>query len=277
MPPSRWAALVRAEDPDGCEVALIGLADDTGVGLNGGRVGARDGPAAVRDALARFGASDAASGPWPRVFDAGDIIPGDSLDETHDRITEAVGAVLDLGLMPVGIGGGHDLTFPCVRAVAQRVGPMVGVYCDPHLDVRAEAGSGMSFRRLVEDCGVAELHIHGFDPMVNTADHLAWFQAHGGHIDSFGPASPWPAGEVFVSLDLDVLDQSCAPGVSAMNPCGWSPTLARAWALAAGRHARVRCFDIMELNPRCDEQGRTARLAAMLVLSFLRGFAERGR
>jgi arginase family enzyme len=44
---------------------------------------------------------------------------------------------------------------------------------------------------------------------------------------------------------------------------------------AAGRNPALKCFDIMELNPLCDESGRTARLAAHLFLTFLRGYSER--
>jgi arginase family enzyme len=46
-------------------------------------------------------------------------------------------------------------------------------------------------------------------------------------------------------------------------------------ALLAGQDPGVRCFDIMELCPAHDEGGRTARLAAHVFLSFLRGFAGR--
>ena len=41
------------------------------------------------------------------------------------------------------------------------------------------------------------------------------------------------------------------------------------------RSPHIRCFDIMELNPAFDPDGRTARLAAHLFLSFLRDFAKR--
>lgn len=89
-------------------MGLIGLADDLGVRLNSGRPGAKGGPSAFRAALARYGSSDAA---WPGVFDAGDVdpAPGDdaaALDRTHARVTEAVAALLDAGLLPVGVGGG---------------------------------------------------------------------------------------------------------------------------------------------------------------------------
>ena len=276
---SKFGSLIQTADAGGCRIALIGLGDDTGVRLNGGRLGAAWGPSTFRWALSQYGVACPGGWEWPRVFDAGDIEVGRDIHETHEWVTEAVGAVLEAGLLPVGIGGGHDLTFPFVRAVTQRSPqPMRGVYFDAHLDVRAEVGSGMPFRALVEQCGVRGLHVHGLDEFANAAEHVAWFAKHGGVIEPAGalPApGTWPSGELFISLDLDVIDAAYAPGVSAMNPSGWTPAQAAAWARAAGRELRVRCFDIMELSPAHDRGNRTARVAAHVFLSFLRGFAER--
>ncbi len=275
--PGRFAASVRTDRPDGCLVALVGLADDLGVKLNGGRVGAIQGPSAFRRALARLGAAEPDGLTWPGVFDAGDVAPAASLEETHLRVTQAVEAILKLGLLPVGIGGGHDLTFPFVRAVAKRFRPLAGVYFDAHTDVRETAGSGMAFRRLLEDGDVAELHLHGFRPWVNSAAHAAWLRGHGGRIHEDGRPVGLPAGprHLFVSFDLDVLDMSQAPGVSAPNPCGWSVREAQPWVERAGAEPRVRAFDLMELCPPHDEGGRTARVAAHLFLAFLSGVARR--
>ncbi|GAB4386160.1 MAG: formimidoylglutamase [Phycisphaerales bacterium] len=273
--PGRMASGIWHTRPDEAQIALIGLPDDRGVAMNGGRVGAALGPAAFRAALARYGASEPLDRDWPRVCDVGDVQPGGSLTETHDRVSAAVGAVVERGLFPIAIGGGHDLTYAVVRAVAERVTVEHGVYFDAHLDVREQAGSGMSFRRLIEDCSLRTLHVHGLDRFSNVREHMAWFVSHGGDVDAFQPEGTWPSGNTFVSLDLDVIDQAYAPGVSAMNPCGWTPSLAQRWVRAAGARPQVRCFDIMELNPRFDEGGRTARLAARLFLEFLSGFAER--
>lgn len=277
IPASRFAASIERSDPKGCAVALIGLPDDTGVTMNNGRPGAAEGPTALRAALARYGVAEPSGWTWPRVFDAGDVVvePGD-IHETHRRASEAVRGVMDLGLFPIAIGGGHDLTFPFVRAVARPTVPWHGVYFDPHLDVRDETGSGMPFRRLIEGGIANALTIHGFQPFANALEHVRWFQAHGGRISDLSPEDPWPTRDTFVSLDMDVIDQAFAPGVSAMNPCGWSPQLAERWVAAAGRNPRVRCFDIMELSPPNDPSGRTARLAAHLLLTFLRAFTERG-
>jgi len=275
----RFASLVRTDRADGCRIALLGMPDDTGVRLNGGRVGAKEGPTAFRAALSRLGAATPGGFAWPGVFDAGDIAPaGDDLDRTHRRVTEAAGALIDAGLLPVGVGGGHDLTFAFARAAAERAEGLNGVSFDPHLDVRERPGSGMPMRALIERCGVRRVDLFGFSPIVNSAEHAGWFAAHGGHVQERAELRTVLAhggSPLFVTFDLDVIDMAHAPGVSAMNPAGWSATEAAAAVREVGRCPRVACFDIMELNPVTDEGGRTARLAAWLFLEFLRGIAER--
>lgn len=274
---SRFASRVMGQPLAGARAAILGLPDDEGVRLNGGRPGAQGGPQALRAALARYGAAEAALNPaFPATCDAGDVVSGQTLEETHARVLAAAGALHERGIVPVGIGGGHDLTFPFVHAAANAHGPLEVVYLDPHLDVRAERGSGMPFRALVEAGAARGLHIQGYSAFANSREHRAWFDEAGGRVDDLQPDGSWPAGPLAVSLDLDVIDQAFAPGVSATNPCGWCPARASAWVRAAGRHPGVVCFDIMELNPAFDPHGRTARLAAHLLLEFVAGLAERG-
>lgn len=330
-PPGKFAAAIQrssadlldrplaAPDVSKCSVAILGLADDTGVAMNHGRTGARDGPAAFRAALARYGVAarigearvgesafrsdwGSAAGvgsaggggfglrPYPHVFDAGDIVPGKSLSETHERVTTAAVKLMEHGLIVVGIGGGHDLTYPLVRALHQfrrnastkDARPLVGLYADAHLDVRPEPGSGMAFRAMIEHGYVKRLVNIGASWAVNSAEHTEWFASHGGVFDtssgaleqlrSRGRELPWPD---FVSLDIDVLDASVAPGVSAINPAGMHTPELAAVAFAAGACPQVRLIDLMEFNPNYDIDHRTARVVAHLFLSFLAGVAER--
>lgn len=313
--PGRFAASLAAAPRQTARIALLGLPDDLGVRLNGGRPGAALGPAAFRAALARYGSSydAAAAGALPAdlVWDAGDILPASgsdphALSETHTRVTAALSALHRLGLVPVCIGGGHDLTFPAIRALAQHLpretgAPPIlgGINLDAHLDVRPEPGSGMPFRALIEGGHLDPQRFvtFGAGRFANSADHSRYLLVRRAIIievthalarpsslqGAFEIMESAPAG--FVSIDLDGIDGSQAPGVSAVNPMGLPVSLACEAAALAGRSTRVRHFDLMELSPPHDDPpwnpadspspGRTARLAALLFLHFVAGFAGR--
>ncbi len=279
-------------------MALIGLPDDLGVSLNNGRPGAALGPRAVRGALATYGVANPAGLAWPSVFDAGDVEPAAGLTEaalreTHERVSDAAQWIVQRGLFPIAIGGGHDLTFAFVRGVVRGLREVRGdeavvsdgIYFDAHLDVRESVGSGMPFRRLIEDGYAARLSAAGINPLVNDRQHTEWFAAHGGVVhgveglaagaESVLSAVAHGGAPLFVSLDMDVFDSAHAPGVSALNPCGTCPREVAPLVSLAGRCERTVCFDIMELCPAHDEQGRTARLAAHMLLAFLEGYSQR--
>jgi len=299
----RFARLIQRVPREGCQIALLGLADDLGVRLNQGRPGAALGPGAFRAALAKYGTEvDLLTGhdlSHLSICDAGDIVPATgsdaaSLAETHRRVTEAVLEIHRAGMIPVCIGGGHDLTFATVRALALHAQkPIGGVNIDPHLDVRETAGSGMPFRSLIEGGHVdaARFTTLGAGRFTNSREHIEWLRAQGGTIiplDDLGSecrfrmhtalghaAGARADAPVFVSFDLDSLDSAIAPGVSALNPCGMSSADAASLAFAAGSDPLVQHFDLMELCPPHDVDGRTARVAAFLFMNFLTGFAQR--
>lgn len=298
----RFAARIRSDAPEGCAVALLGLPDDTGVSLNHGRPGARLGPSALRAALARFGADhDAVHGRTVDVpvFDAGDIVPApgddaDALLATHARVRAVAADLHARGLVTVGLGGGHDLTLPVVTGAHDARGrgrAFGGVNLDAHLDVRPTVGSGMPFRRLIE-AGVLDPRRFvelGIGRFANAADHHAWLAAQGGHVvgvddvlsgrvapaSTLATALPGADDLGFVTFDLDGLDGSVAPGVSAVSPHGLRVGDALALADAAGADPRVVHVDLMELSPPHDVDGRTARVAALILLTFLAAWHRR--
>jgi len=78
-----------------------------------------------------------------------------------------------------------------------------------------------------------------------------------------------PARALYVSIDLDVLDSSVAPGHSLPEPGGLSYRQLRAILVELARRGRVIGFDVVELNPARDPSGATARVAAWIVTHFL--------
>ncbi len=77
-----------------------------------------------------------------------------------------------------------------------------------------------------------------------------------------------------VTFDMDAVDQAFAPGVSAPATGGMSPELLLYAAYQAGRTRAVRSIDIVEMNPKYDRDGQTARLAALTIWNFLMGICE---
>lgn len=284
--------------PDGCRLALLGLPDDTGVRLNFGRPGAQAGPAAFRAALAGFGTRfDLARGRDldALLFDAGDVEPAAGNDpaallETHARVETAARQLHELGMVVIGVGGGHDLSLPTLTACSKHAGAALGgINVDAHLDVRERLGSGMPFRRLIEGGFLDPRRFIelGLNRFANERADVEWLQGRGAELVlvdevlAAGLQAPMrlsralAGGLGFLSIDLDGLDAAVAPGVSAKNPLGLRIEHAAELAETAGARTEVRHFDLMELCPAHDIDGRTARVAAYLLLSFVAGFVRR--
>ena len=130
----------------------------------------------------------------------------------------------------------------------------------------------------------------GLQRACNAAAHLDYLQERGVHVRFWDELGPQEATEseqlgaqlselaeqhhgLSLSVDLDAFAQSVAPGVSAPSPVGVS---ASAVVRAAARLGQLTCttqLGIYELNPRFDQDGQTARLAARLAWSYLTGCA----
>ncbi len=78
---------------------------------------------------------------------------------------------------------------------------------------------------------------------------------------------------VYVSLDNDSLDPSCAPGTTAPEPGGLTARELLSIAAAVGRRG-VAMLDIAELSPNFDPSGITARIDCHWVVYVLSAFAE---
>ena len=228
-----------------------------------------------------------------RVFDAGDVTPAEgegeqAIEETHRRVTEAVRPFHDAGKIVVGIGGGHDLTFPMVRALSESLGkPLGGVNVDPHLDMRETVGSGMPYRRLIEGGFVDASRFveYGTGRFDNSRAHVEWLREKGGTVQGItgvraGAFIPIRAveqvcenGEAFVSIDLDCVEG--AMGVSAVPSVGVPMDYVLGFARRAGEYDAIRHFDIMELSPAHDAGNRTARIAVTIFQTFIAGVQER--
>ena len=260
----------RFVDDGPADVALVGLPFD---GAVIGRKGARLGPDAIRAQLRKLKADKPA-----RWRDLGNARMPDDVLAAGEVATQAMRAALDTGAFPVALGGDHSLTYGLVRAVAERHPDLAVLNLDAHLDVRVASppNSGTSFRRLVDDKIVDPRRIAeiGIRPFANSPKYLTWAREAGIHVVTADRMESWVdalaaiKGPLYVSLDIDVLDETAAPGVSAPTPGGISSAQLFSVLRALAKRAVV-AMDVVETCPPLDQDDRTARAAAYAILSLV--------
>jgi arginase len=202
-----------------------------------------------------------------RLEDGGDIEPAEAA--VREDIERAVRRLLDNGRTPLILGGDHSITYPAVRAFRERA-PFAILHFDAHADLYpAFQGDRFShacpFARIMENGLARELVQVG----IRTLSGVQAEQASRYGVRVVG-MDEWEGGwefrsdlPVYLSIDLDVLDPAFAPGVSHPEPGGCSTR--RLISTLQKIPNRVIGADIVELNPRNDPAGLTARVAAKLV------------
>lgn len=272
---------------------ILGFPTDEGVRRNGGRPGAADGPAAIRDMLYRLTPAGDDDGRFAALLehtrDLGDLVISQDLRHDQEQLGHAVAPYIADGVFVIVLGGGHETAYGHFLAYPPTGQEVRIVNWDAHLDVRElKAGrghSGSPFRQALEHpSGLCRSYcVAGVQPHAAARGHFDYVRGRGGRVlcaDEIDQPTVTALydeliGPAIVSFDLDAVDQSQAPGVSAPCTGGMPASLWLHAARAAGRCAAVASCDVVELNPRLDRDGQTARLAALTVWQVLRGVAER--
>lgn len=275
-------------------VALIGFRSDEGVRRNGGRIGASDAPERIRERLYKMTPSAEYYQPFVELMehtvDAGNLQIKGELEEDQQALGKVVAGYLEQGIVPIILGGGHETAFAHFLGYAE-AGYATSIFnLDAHSDVRllkkGKAHSGSPFRQALEhqsQCCETYL-VAGLQPHSVARAHLDFVQEQGGHflfrdetnITSIsGLFHQHESERLMVTFDMDAVDQSQAPGVSAPCTNGLPADLWLTAAYLAGRNEQVTSFDLSEVNPMYDQDGQTAKLAALTIWHFLLGLSQR--
>lgn len=171
-----------------------------------------------------------------------------------DALEGVVAEIAGAGKMPVVLGGDHSLSIAPTRYFAKKI-PGVGIlHLDAHTDLRHEwEGSRFSHAcgmRHAYDLGVQLVQV-GLRSMPKEVidecrEHRTVFHAPRVPVAEIIAALP---KEIYVSIDIDVLDPSLIPATGTPEPggIGWYDLLALLRAVA--RERSVVGFDLMELSP----------------------------
>ncbi len=272
---------------------LLGFACDAGVARNHGRVGAADGPRAIRQALRNMPLHECT-----QLADGGDIrCDGDALEAAQDALAAAIVPQLAAGRFPLVLGGGHEMAWGSFTGLATHLADRIGaqrigiVNFDAHFDLRRDARgtSGTPFLQIANDCAARGWPFRyaclGVSRYANTEALFARaneLQVLWQLDEALDPAHTAPALQAFVAevdhvyltFCLDVLPAAVAPGVSAPAARGVGLDGLEPLIDIVCASGKVRLADIAEMNPRFDIDGRTAAVAARLAARIANGVAR---
>jgi formiminoglutamase len=272
---------------------LLGFACDAGVARNHGRIGAAEGPRAIRRALANMPLHECT-----HLADGGDVLcAGDALEAAQHALAAAVVQQLDAGRFPLVLGGGHEMAWGSYTGLATHLAvttgaPRVGIVnFDAHFDLRrdARATSGTPFLQIAQDCEARGWEFRyacfGVSRYSNTEALFARARELGVRvqldetIDATGGSAALTSfiadvDDVYLTVCLDVLPGAVAPGVSSPAPRGVALDVLEPLIDLVCASGKVRLADIAEMNPRFDADGRTAAVAARIVARIANGVAR---
>lgn len=287
--------MVDWREADSADIAIVGVPFDTAVV---GRRGCRFGPESVRKSLVFSNVYDPgldvdlSRGFTVTDFGDVDVLQTEVLG-THKRVERVVTAIFHTGVTPAIIGGDHSLTFPNAKALINVTEGNVGVInIDSHLDVRhshhGEVSSGTPFRRLMEEPerpvsseNFVEIGINGW---LNSRYYMDYCRDKGVTVIPARDVHRRGVDEViaqalkiatngvealFLSVDIDSVDLSAAPGTCAPSPGGLTPyeVLEMVWQI--GQHPMCRAVDMMEVAPSLDSAGVTSMMGAAIIMNFM--------
>lgn len=277
------------------DVAVLGVPWDEGSGY---RPGARFGPRSIREystyyAFRKGGIKE--GGYWNienkkrylekiHIVDCGDQdILYLNVEKTFSAITESIEEILSKKVFPIILGGDHSITFPVVRAF-RKYKPLHLVQLDAHLDYNNSIegvllANGNPIKRVSELDFVGEIIQIGMRGIRAREDAFNDSISRGNRIITMSELRQMELeeilkqipnqGNIYVTIDIDALDPSIAPGTT--SPCFNGMTYKEMRDLLTGIASRssVVGFDLVEVNPFLDSVGLTQSAAVMIILEFL--------
>jgi len=282
--------LPHVEDPQGLDVAIVGVPYDGGTSY---RPGARLGPREIRAQSSLIRPYNYVQKVAPfdvlNVADVGDVdAPPVSIERCYEAVESRIGSLADAGARPIVIGGDHSISLPILRALAKRHGPLALVQFDAHIDTWDEYFGGKYFHgtpfrraieeRLVDAARFIQVGIRG--PMYGEED-FAFHREHGITVIDIDQVKArgvdWTiqqirrivTGPAYMTFDIDAVDPAFAPGTGTPEVGGL--TSHEAQQLVRGLAGLTFAGgDIVEVAPPFDGPGQiTALLAANLMFEFV--------
>jgi arginase family enzyme len=216
------------------------------------------------------------------VADLGDIIKGESVEDTYFALQTTISILVEKGVIPLIIGGSQDLTYANYRAYDD-LSPMVNIVnvdCNFDLGDSAKPIKNSSFLGkiiLEQPYNLFNYSTLGYQTYFNSQEEIdlmdkLYFEAYrlGEISNNIAMAEPVMRDANIVSLDLKSIRSAEVSTKQKYSPNGFDGKEICAIARYAGISNKVSSFGIYEYKPSKDDDA-TSMLVAQLIWYFIEG------
>jgi formiminoglutamase len=264
------------------DVALIGITEHRGVSGAEGVVGA---PEHIRKKLYKL---KKGTGNYERIMDLGDLKNGEVFTDTYDRLKEVCFMLLDANVLPVLIGGTHDLDLGQYRGYDGLDKLITVLNIDARLDI-AEPETGKANTHNTQQIFLNEpnflfnyIHLayqsYLIEPTaIHVLDRLFFESYRLGQIrENFKNIEPIVRDADMLTFDLSAIRSADAGATGNSIPFGLTGEEACQISWYAGLNDKLSSAGFYEYDPgKDDASGSTAFVVATMVWYFLEGFCHR--
>ena len=258
------------------------------------RPGSRFGPNVIRLAAANVESYSLRAGldvdEIDGIYDWGDLVVTHDVKTTLKRVTDAVADIISVKKFPLILGGEHTITYGVINGLEEHVSnAFTLVVFDAHLDLRNEYPPGdplthaTVLRRIHESfrSKIDKIIILGMRAV--SKEEINYLQQNKGELlaitsldimqekeEPLSVLDTLRGKDMYLSIDVDVVDPAFAPGVSNPEIEGIDPShLLDLLKLVFEKCRRIIGADIVEYNPVYDKSGVTAVLVAKLIYEIV--------
>ncbi len=287
--------IISDNDIKSFDVVVCGIPYDWGVGF---RPGARFGPRAIREMSTRFTIDG--YGYWDikkkkrmlsgvQIADLGDVdVLYYEQEYNFKAIKQKIYNIRKSRALPVILGGDHSITYPVLQGYIDE--SSIGILqLDAHLDFK-DHNHGLKYTNSSPIKRVSELNyvskiasigIRGTrvsevdfkDALSNNVHIITAKQVKQNNTSSLINSIDFQK-KTYLTIDIDVLDPSVAPGTGSPEPGGLSFLEIKSILEIISQKTEIIGFDLVEVNPQLDTANITSLIACNIIIELLGAIFE---
>ena len=204
--------------------------------------------------------------------DAGDLeFPLGNTEKSLEVIKNNVEEIYRDGKRVFGIGGEHLVTLPEIQAVSKYLDNLAIVHFDAHTDLREEyLGEPLSHSAVIRHSA----EIVGFENLKQIGirsgmkEEFELMKKYGTLIHEHSELDCFKNKNIFVTVDLDVLDTSIMPGTGTPEVGGLNFNQLVDWFKYLSNFNIIGA-DVVELAPDYDASGASTAVATKVIRELL--------